>query len=141
MLTPLAVILGLLIAFLAQRVWTNIDHANAYIGAETSALRQTVLLADALPREVGEPLRTLIKDHVNFVIAEDWVSMSSVEGSRDLPEMLAKAVLHILAYSPTTPGQQIAQEQIVVASERRDHRAARPHIAERVRPSRRFSGR
>lgn len=114
MLTPLAVILGLLIAFLAQRVWTNIDHANAYIGAETGALRQTALLTQALPREVGEPLRNLIRDHVNFVIADDWDSMSSVEGSRDLPEMLAKAMLQILAYVPETRGQHIAQEQIVV---------------------------
>jgi len=39
MLTPLAVILGLMIAFLAQRVWTNIDHAHVFIGAETSGLR------------------------------------------------------------------------------------------------------
>jgi hypothetical protein len=31
MLTPLAVILGLLIAFVASRVWTNADHANAAI--------------------------------------------------------------------------------------------------------------
>jgi hypothetical protein len=115
MLTPLAVILGLMIAFLAQRVWTNIDHAHSYIGAETSALRQTVLLTDALPREVGEPLRDLIREHVNFVIAEDWESMSSLEGSRDLPEMLAKSMIQILAYAPATHGQQIAQEQIVVA--------------------------
>jgi len=115
MLTPLAVILGLMIAFLAQRVWTNIDHAHTYIASETGALRQTVLLTDALPREVGEPLRILIRDHVNFVIAEDWDSMSSAEGSRDLPEMLGKAMLQILAYTPTTHGQQIAQEQIVVA--------------------------
>lgn len=114
MLTPLAVILGLLIAFLAQRVWTNIDHAHTYIGAETGALRQTALLVQALPRDVGEPLRDLIRDHVNFVIADDWDSMSSVEGSRDLPEMLAKAMLKILAYAPETRGQQIAQEQIVV---------------------------
>jgi len=41
--------------------------------------------------------------------------MSSVEGSRDLPEMLGKAMLHILSYSPATHGQEIAQEQIVVA--------------------------
>jgi len=115
MLTPLAVILGLMIAFLAQRVWTNIDHAHTYIASETGALRQTVLLTDALPRDVGDPLRILIRDHINYIIAEDWASMSSAEGSRDLPEMLAKAMLHILDYSPQTQGQQIAQEQIVVA--------------------------
>jgi hypothetical protein len=118
MLTPLAVLLGLLIAFLAQRVWNNIDHANAYVGAETSALRQTALLADALPPEVGRPLRDLIKQHVDFVALDDWTAMASAEGTtREMPEMLGKAMLHVLAYTPATPGQEIAQEQIVIAIE------------------------
>src|SRR5690554_1650809 len=62
MLTPLATMLGLLIAFLAQRVWTNIDHAYAYVGAEISALRQAALLAEALPPEVDGPMRVLIRN-------------------------------------------------------------------------------
>jgi cytochrome bd-type quinol oxidase subunit 2 len=33
MLTPLAVIAGLLIAFLASRVWSNLDRATALCGA------------------------------------------------------------------------------------------------------------
>ena len=33
-LTPLAVILGLLIAFLASRVWENVGHARDYVGKE-----------------------------------------------------------------------------------------------------------
>ena len=70
MLTPLAVLLGLLIAFLAQRVWTNIDHANAYIAEETSSLRQVILLADALPGTVRDPLRGVIRNHVDFVVRE-----------------------------------------------------------------------
>src|SRR5262245_51333828 len=51
-LTPLAVILALLIAFLSSRVWTNVDRASEYIGQEASALRQTVLLADAFPSDI-----------------------------------------------------------------------------------------
>jgi hydrogenase-4 membrane subunit HyfE len=51
--TPLGVILGLLIAFHASRVWTNLDHAIEYVGQEASALREAVLLAAALPPEVS----------------------------------------------------------------------------------------
>jgi hypothetical protein len=49
MLTPLAVIAGLLIAFLASRVWSNLDRATTYVAQEASAIRQSVLLSDALP--------------------------------------------------------------------------------------------
>ncbi len=34
--TPLGVILGLLIAFHASRVWTNLDHAIEYVGQEVA---------------------------------------------------------------------------------------------------------
>jgi len=44
-LTPLGVLLGLLLAFLASRVWTNFDRAREYVGQEVGALRETVLLA------------------------------------------------------------------------------------------------
>ena len=57
MLTPLAVILGLLIAFLASRVWSNLDRANAYVGQKASAIRESVLLADALQPDVRTAMR------------------------------------------------------------------------------------
>src|SRR5262249_51095178 len=57
-LTPLGVLLGLLLAFLASRVWTNFDRAREYVGQEVGALRETVLLADALPQEVGTSCET-----------------------------------------------------------------------------------
>jgi hypothetical protein len=53
MLTPLAVIAGLLIAFLASRVWSNVDRANTYIAQEASAIRESVVLADTLPADTG----------------------------------------------------------------------------------------
>ena len=56
-LTPLAVILALLLAFLSSRVWTNVDRAGGYVGQEASALRQAVLLGDALPPDVRNNLR------------------------------------------------------------------------------------
>src|SRR5262245_1220643 len=56
-LTPLGVILGLLIAFLAARVWTNLDRAGQYVGREAGALREAILLADHLPPEVRSKVR------------------------------------------------------------------------------------
>jgi hypothetical protein len=45
-LPPLGMILGLLIGFLADRVWSNFDRANQYVGQEAGALRETILLTD-----------------------------------------------------------------------------------------------
>jgi uncharacterized protein YacL len=65
-LTPLGVILGLLIAFLAARVWTNLDQAGHYVGQEAGALRETVLLADALPPEVRTRVRQAVRRHIHL---------------------------------------------------------------------------
>ena len=59
MLTPLAVLAGLLIAFLASRVWSNVDRANTYIAQEASAIRQSVLLADTLPEDTRTAVRAV----------------------------------------------------------------------------------
>src|SRR5215469_9006677 len=56
-LTPLCIILGLLIGFLAARVWANLDRANQYVGQEAGALRESVLLADYLPADVRTRVR------------------------------------------------------------------------------------
>ena len=65
MLTPLSVIAGLLIAFLASRVWSNVDRANSYVAQEASAISQVVLLTDALPddprKAVRDGLRTYLQ--------------------------------------------------------------------------------
>ena len=70
-LTPLGVILGLLLAFLASRVWTNLDRAGEYVGREAGALRETVLLADLLPQEVTTTVRQAIRRHLHFIESEE----------------------------------------------------------------------
>src|SRR6185437_4774747 len=57
LLTPLSVLTGLLIAFLAARVWANLDHANGYVAQEATAISQVALLAGALP----EPMRGAVR--------------------------------------------------------------------------------
>ena len=77
-LTPLAVVLGLLIAFLASRVWENVSHANEYIGQEAGALSRVLLFANDLPPEVRTGVRAAITQHVDFVLTQDWPAMETV---------------------------------------------------------------
>ncbi len=57
LLTPLSVIAGLLIAFLASRVWANLDRANAYVAQEANAISEVAMLARALPEATQVPVR------------------------------------------------------------------------------------
>jgi hypothetical protein len=57
LVTPLGVILGLLLAFLAARVWTNVDRGNAFVEQEASAIRELVRVADDLPPALGAEIR------------------------------------------------------------------------------------
>ena len=95
-LTPLAVILGLLIAFLAARVWENAGHANEYIGQEAGALSKIMLLANALPEEIRAKVQTAITQHVDFVVTQDWPKMAiGLADQRNEPVGLTHAGLPI----------------------------------------------
>lgn len=119
MLTPLSVIAGLLIAFLASRVWTNLDHANAYAAEEASAIRELTILGGALPNDVRTALGNAVKDYLHFVEAEDWPAMKERRASlKQAPTGLTEAMRILLSFVPAQPGQQLAQQRAVVALER-----------------------
>jgi hypothetical protein len=118
MLTPLGVIIGLVIAFLASHVWSNLNNANTYVMREASALRGAVLLADALPDDTQAKVRDALKVYFHFVETEDWPAM--VAGRANLrrpPPGLPDAMRAILAAAPTGPGQQLAQQRAIAALE------------------------
>jgi hypothetical protein len=118
MLTPLAVIAGLLIAFLASRVWSNLDLANANVAQEASAIRQSILLADTLPDDARTAVRSAIKQYLQFVEADDWPAMAQGRATlRRVPPGLTDAMKALLSFVPTRPGQQVAQERAVIAIE------------------------
>src|SRR5207244_770055 len=97
-LTPLAVILGLLIAFLAARVWENVGRANDYIGQEAGALSKVMVLANALPPEVRTKVHTAITQHVDFVLAQDWPKMAIGRATQRIePVGLTNAMTAIVA--------------------------------------------
>jgi hypothetical protein len=49
LLSPLAIIFGLFVAFTAAQVWSDSERANAAVDREASALRAVVVLAAAFP--------------------------------------------------------------------------------------------
>jgi hypothetical protein len=118
MLTPLAVITALLIAFLASRVWSNVDRANTYIAQEASAIRQTVLLADTLPEDTRTAVRAAVRQYLRFIDADDWPAMTQGRANlRRTPPGLTDAMKALLSFVPLEPGQQVAQERAVIAIE------------------------
>lgn len=119
MLTPLGVITGLVIAFLAARVWSNFDHAQAYVVEEATAIRAAVLLSEVLPAEVRTAVRDDVKRYLQFVDTEDWPAMLKGQSNiRRLPPGLPEALTALLSYDPQRAGQQTAQREIAVAIQR-----------------------
>jgi hypothetical protein len=117
-LTPLAVILGLLIAFLAARIWENVGHADEYIEQEASALSKVMLFADALPPEVQAKVRTGVAQHVDFVVAKDWPEMAVGRADqRTEPVRLTEALSALLSFAPTQPDEALARQRAVAAVE------------------------
>jgi hypothetical protein len=119
MLTPLAVIFGLVIAFLATRVWGNLDHAQAYVVEEASGIREAVLISRVLPSDTRDALRKEIENYLNFVDQVDWPAM--LRGQEGLlhqtPAGLPEALTILLSFVPQQPGQQLAQSHAVTAIE------------------------
>jgi hypothetical protein len=93
LLTPLSVIAALLIAFLTSRVWSNLDHANAYVAQEASALSETVQLGSALPEPTRGAVRAGLRKHLQFIETEDWPAMLAGQASlRQSPPGLTEAM-------------------------------------------------
>ena len=118
LLSPLGTILGILIAFLAVRVWANVDHAQEQIGHEASALREVVMLANSLPGDVRARVREAIGKHLEAVVSEDWPAMAEARISlRSFPPHLEEAMGAILSFAPVGASQQLVQNRALIAVE------------------------
>jgi hypothetical protein len=118
MLTPLGVILGLVIAFLAARVWANVDHAHGYVAEEASGLRQAILMSAVLPSDTRDAVRREFENYLRFVDEVDWPAMlRGQEEIRLTPSGLPDALTTLLSFVPLQPGQQLAQSRAVAGIE------------------------
>jgi len=116
-LTPLAILLAVLLGFLASRVWANFDHAEGYVRQEADALHQTLLMAQALPPNIQTRLRNAISAHVKAVEEEEWPAMARQQQANlaRSPGTLTEAIVMLLEFTATRTGEQVAQERAVAA--------------------------
>jgi hypothetical protein len=118
-LTPLVMIFGLFVGFLAADVWPSFERARAAVDQEAMALREAVLLAEALPPEARASLRAAVRAHITYAVKEEWPAMSiGGETLRRLPRELMRGAMDLLALTPTQPGHRLAQDRALVAIER-----------------------
>lgn len=114
MLPPLAVVFALLIGFLAAQVWSDADRASTMVNREASALRAAALLGNEFPAEVRNRLRALIRQHIQTAVREEWPAMARRDATLTIiPTALAQALKLALDLEPGTPGQTIAQRELV----------------------------
>jgi len=118
LLSPLAIIFGLFVAFTAAQVWSDNDRANAAVDREASALRAIVVLAAAFPGEPESRLRGLIQRHIEQVTTQEWPMMARGTATlRFTSPVLVEALQLTLALNPNTEGPKIAQREIATALE------------------------
>jgi len=116
MLPPMSVVFALLIAFLASQVWSDSDRASAAVNREASALRAVVLLSDQFPGEPDTQMRGLIRQHIQTAVRDEWPAMARHGVTLTImPGALAQALKLALSLDPRTPGQNIAQREMVTA--------------------------
>jgi hypothetical protein len=116
MLPPLAVVFALLVGFLAAQVWSDADRASTAVNREASALRGVVLLADQFPGGTDARLRELVRQHIQTAVKEEWPAMARRGATLTIiPGALAQALKVAFELDPHTPGQAIAQREMVAS--------------------------
>lgn len=116
MLPPLGILYGLLVAFLAAQVWSDLDRANAAVNREASALRDVVLLAARFPGEPEAQMDALVRRHIEAAATQEWPMMARQRATLAMiPAPLAEGLQLALSLTPRGNGQVIAQREIVTA--------------------------
>jgi hypothetical protein len=114
MLSPLGVIFGLMVVFMAAQVWGDIDRAKTAVNREASSIRMVTLLARSFPGEPEARIRSLIRRHVEESVSLEWPSMAEQSASLKVAApALSEALQVVLALEPKSEGQIAAQREMV----------------------------
>jgi Protein of unknown function (DUF4239) len=119
LLTPLSVITGLLIAFLAARVWANLDRADGFVAQEATAIHDVVARTSTLPTQTRDKTIAGMAAHLRFLESRDWPDMLAGKATlqEDSPG-LNVALTALLEFEPTSLGQRETQGRAIAAIER-----------------------
>ncbi len=118
MLPPLGILFGLFVAFTAVQVWNDNDRAKEAVDREASALRAVVILAASFPGEPQARLRALIRRYIDEAATQEWPMMAHQTATLSIiPHHLFEALQSTLALTPSSPGQQTAEREMVTQLE------------------------
>lgn len=118
LLSPLGIIFGLLVAFLAAQVWSDVDRAHVAVNREASSLRGVVMLSRAFPGAPETHFRSLVAQHIRDARDVEWPAMAHQRATLTMvPAPLAEALQTAVMLSPNSPGQVTAQREIVTSIE------------------------
>jgi hypothetical protein len=116
MLTPLAVVFGLIVAFLAAQVWSDSERASGAVAREASALGTVMLLAKSFPEEMQARIGTLVRRHVEQAVNEEWPAMAHQEVTLSMITPADTDALKLaLSMSPRTDAETVTQRELIVA--------------------------
>jgi hypothetical protein len=118
LLSPLGIIFGLMVVFIAAQVWGDIDRARTAVNREASAIRMVALLAHAFPGDSETRLRGLIRRHVDEAVSSEWPDMARQSASLKVAApALSEGLQLTLDLEPKSQGQILAQREIVAGLE------------------------
>jgi Protein of unknown function (DUF4239) len=111
-------VFALFVVFTAAQVWTDSDRATTAVDQEASALRATLILAAAFPEVSQRRLESLIRSHIEEAATKEWPMMAHQTSTlKAVPRPLAKAIQLTLDLKPSSPGEEIAQREMIAKLE------------------------
>lgn len=115
-LTPLAVVFGLLVGFLAAQVWSEADRASAAVIREASALRTIVVLAGSFPKEREAHIRAFVRRHIQEAVSQEWPAMARQRATLTMLRASdTEALQVILSLVPESDAQAFAKREMAAA--------------------------
>jgi hypothetical protein len=119
LLSPLGLIFGLFVAFVAARAWNDVDRAKTAVSTEASALRAVILLSDIFPEESKTRLHALVRRYITHTATLEWPIMARQFSTLTAPPPDLVEALHLaLALTPNGRGQEVAQGEMAAALDR-----------------------
>jgi hypothetical protein len=118
LLPPMGIVFALLVGFLAAQVWSSGERAATAVSEEASSLRAVVLLSSEFPGEPEARMRSLVGSHIEYAVTTEWPQMAERRATLAVvPKQLADLQALALALRPDSPGQTVAQREIVTSLE------------------------
>ena len=116
MLTPLAMLFGLIVAFLSVQVWNDAQRADIAVTREASALRRVVLLAAAFPAETEARVRELVRRHIEDAVRKEWPAMARQQATLStIAGAVSESLSVAMSVRPQTDVQTLAQREMLAA--------------------------